>query len=54
MKIMIFDATMKTLYAFGECSNIFCGTSPSGKTFLKFQARGEPSTNIPAGDDSQS
>ena len=99
MKIMIFGATMKTLSALGKCSNKFCGTSPSGKTFLKYltmdlpiapgkfvgrnleqiqvegcqphicvqlqlganfaltaklQARGEPSTNVPAGDDSQS
>ena len=36
MKIMIFGATMKTLNSFGKCSNKFCGTSPSGKTFLKY------------------
>ena len=36
MKSMIFVATMKTLYAFGKCLNKFCGTSPSGKTFLKY------------------
>ena len=54
MKIMIFGATVKNLVAFGKSSNEFCGTSPSGKTFLKLQARGEPSTNVPSGDDSQS
>ena len=36
VKITIFGATMKTLAPFGKCSNKFCGTSPSGKTFLKY------------------
>ena len=33
---MILGATMKTLTSPGKCSNKFCGTSPSGKTFLKY------------------
>ena len=36
MKIIIFGATMKTLCTFGKNLNKFCGTSPSGKTFLKY------------------
>ena len=49
MKIVIFGVAMKTLSYLGRCSNKFCGTSPSGKTFLKLAARGRPSTMVSAG-----